>query len=228
MKNALFTLLACSLFVNAAVAQDHKDVVERVRRELTAKGVIPAGIVNPGNNENPCGVFEITKRVAWELRAEGAGLLSKPSGNNCHGYSMDWVVYADGRGSDIAAGGVFDGVPTDAVPVWNIEINPDHGARWRPPFEPEDLPSNPAPPPSSPAPSPAPAPSPVPVLDLSGLEKQIAALDAKLDSHIQSTEAFQAQARGVWQEFFKPVLTFTSKYILPAVGGWLIGAEVAK
>lgn len=207
-------------------AQDHIEVVRRVRRALTARGIIPAGIVNPGNNENPCGVFEITKRVAWELRAEGAGLLEKRSGNNCNGYSMDWVVYPDGRGADIAVGGEFDGVTTDAAPAWSIEVVEDHGRRWRPALDPEDAP---VPTPGTPVPNPGtPPPVIVQPVDLSGLESKIDALARDLAAHEQAEAVFREQARGVWNEFFKPVLGFTGKYIAPAVGAYFFGKEMAQ
>jgi hypothetical protein len=37
--------------------------------------------------------FEITKRVAWALRSENAGLLDKPGGNNKDGYAVDIICY---------------------------------------------------------------------------------------------------------------------------------------
>jgi hypothetical protein len=186
-------------------AQEHLDVVQRIRRELTARGVIPAGIVNPGNNESPCSVFQITKRVAWELRHEGAGLLAKPSGNNCHGYSMDWVVYPDGRGSDIAVGGEFDGVTTDA--------SEDHGKRWRPPLDPEDAPP-PVPNPGTPVPDPG-----TPPIDLSGLatKEDVARVEAKLDVHEAREAAFREAVASKWKRFG----VFVAKY------GSLIGGAIA-
>src|SRR5688572_15243198 len=48
--------------------------VAAVKERLRADGVDLIG---------PCGAFAITKRVAWGLRATGAGLLSKPYGNQC-------------------------------------------------------------------------------------------------------------------------------------------------
>jgi hypothetical protein len=194
-------------------AQEHLDVVQRVRRELTAKGLIPAGIVNPGNNDNPCGVFQITKRVAWELRAEGAGLLAKPSGNNCHGYSMDWVVYPDGRGSDIAVGGEFDGVTTDASPAWSLEVVEDHGKRWRPPLDPEDAPP-PVPNPGTPVPDPG-----TPPIDLSGLatKEDVLRIEAKLDVHEAREAAFREAVASRWKRFG----VFVAKY------GSLIGGAIA-
>jgi hypothetical protein len=46
--------------------------------------------------------FEVTKRVAWALRGEGAGLLIKNGGDNIvawqgHLFSVSRIVYSDGR-----------------------------------------------------------------------------------------------------------------------------------
>jgi hypothetical protein len=103
---------------------DHRDIVARVKAGLEARGISLAG---------PCGAFEITKRVAWQLRAEGAGLLDKPGGNNCQGYSVDYVVYQDGRGADMLgdAGGANE-------PRWSEEVDPAFVSRWRPAMDPGD------------------------------------------------------------------------------------------
>jgi hypothetical protein len=74
---------------------NHTDVVEAVKNELTANGVDLSG----------CGAFEIVKRVAWQLRDEGAGLLSKPDGYNCGGFASDIIAYPSGFIFDILGGG---------------------------------------------------------------------------------------------------------------------------
>jgi hypothetical protein len=119
----------------------HADVVARIKAELQGRGVSLVG---------PCGAFQITKRVAWELRGEGAGLLSKPQGNNCEGFATDIIAFQDGRIFDILAnaGGDEDAsgnpIPgTGNVPVWN---EPSDGqrvdpARWRAAIDPGDTPS---------------------------------------------------------------------------------------
>ncbi len=44
-----------------------------------------------------CEVFEITKRVAWQLKDEGVGLFKKSSGEGvCDGFSIKRIVYSDG------------------------------------------------------------------------------------------------------------------------------------
>lgn len=73
-----------------------KAVVEAVKASLVANGVSLSG---------PCGAFEITKRVAYELRADGAGLHRKTGGNNCQGYSTDIVLFKAGGGADILVDG---------------------------------------------------------------------------------------------------------------------------
>ena len=84
-------------------------------------------------------------------------------------------------------------------------------------------------------PAPLPQPPPVvvvppstPPIDLSNLEGKIDTLAAALAAHEQAEAEFRTQARGVWEEFFKPVLDFTARYILPAVGAYLVGHQVAK
>src|SRR5436309_3329329 len=46
--------------------------------------------------------FDVTKRVAWALRGEGAGLLIKNGGENIaawqgHTFSVSRIIYPDGR-----------------------------------------------------------------------------------------------------------------------------------
>lgn len=112
---------------------NHTDVVARVKAGLVDRGV---------DLTEPCGAFAITKRVAWELRAEGAGLLYKPLGNNCFGFSVDGIVYRDGTFVDclIAAG-------NENGPAWQMNA-PDTALieRWREPFDPGDVPAPPPPP----------------------------------------------------------------------------------
>lgn len=230
--------MAFLLLASPAVAQNHLEDVKGVRRTLTAQKVIPAGIVNP-DNTNPCGVFEITKRVAWLLKGEGAGLLEKTSGNNCKGYSMDFVVYPDGRSADIAVGGEFDGVVTDAAPAWNLEMKPEHIARWRPAIDPGDGPFIPPDHPVPPDVEPLPA-NPelmakldelsrkleVVAVDVHYLVDTVAATNVNLNNHMAIEEAHWERVKGIWESTLKPTVTFISKYILPAVGGWLIAHKV--
>lgn len=227
VSTSVRVVIALVLLAAPVAAQDHRDVVERVRRELTARGIIPAGIVNTGNNEWPCGVHEITRRVAWELRAEGWGLLEKSSGNHCEWkgqrYSMDYIVLPDGRSVDVAVSGSFDGVTTDSAPSWHIEQNDSHIGRWRPPMEPDDGPP-PAPPPApTPRPPPAIVPPPAPPLDLSHVatKEDIQKLQQTLDAVKEDTGEIRAGMNRVLKAF--------SKYVLPAVlaawGAWEMKPE---
>ena len=180
-----------------AFAQDHLALVQQIRRDLTAAGTLPVGIVNL-DNQHPCGVFEITRRVAWALRAEGTGLLHKPTGNRCEyqgtPYSMDFVVYSDGRSADIAIGGIFDGVLTDAAPAWNLEAIPAHVGRWRPPVDP-----GPAIPPA-PDPDPLPPP-PTPPSDPSASDHDaLLALLADLERQVADLRAFLQQTAVTLQQ----------------------------
>lgn len=118
---------------------NHRDVVERIKGELEARGVWLEGA---------CGAFEITKRVAWALRDEGAGLLSKPAGNNCAGYSVDHIVYRNGQGVDI----LIDAGGKNGATWGKGDFDLAFAGRWRPPFDPGDPIVQP------PAPTPAPTP----------------------------------------------------------------------
>lgn len=109
-------VIVCLLSATTAFAQ--ADVVGSVKAALQARGVDLSG---------PCGAFQITKRVAWQLRGNGAGTLDKPSGNNCEGRAVDIIVFNDGHGYDILSdGGGANG------PAWN-DVPIENGAgRWRP------------------------------------------------------------------------------------------------
>ena len=118
----------------------HVDVVARIKAELEARKVSLVG---------PCGAFQIVKRVAWELRGEGAGLLAKPGGNNCEGFAVDIICYPDGRIFDILANGGGDedaaGNPipgTGNVPTWNppSDGQPVDPGRYRRAIDPGDAP----------------------------------------------------------------------------------------
>ena len=70
------------------------------------------GYIAPGPSSTRA--FEVTKRVAWLLRHEGAGLLIKDSGENIiawqgHWFSIGRICYPDGHIykvlSDVGDGG---------------------------------------------------------------------------------------------------------------------------
>jgi len=95
--------------------------VAAIKAELERQGV---------NLLGPCGAFAITKRVAWGLRARGAGLLSKAGGNNCDGYATDIVAFPDRAFDILSDGGNLNG------PTWNETGVDDLAARWRPAVQP--------------------------------------------------------------------------------------------
>lgn len=111
---------------------DHADVVTAVKADLDARHMDLAGA---------CGAFEVVKRVAWQLRSEGAGLRAKAGGSGCvwQGvlYAADIVSYPDGTNVDmlIDAGG-------SNVPAWNV-YPPDAAviAFHRPALDPGDGPT---------------------------------------------------------------------------------------
>ena len=159
----LFVLLS---FASPLFAQSHPDVVAAVKAELVAKGITLSG---------ECGAFAITKRVAWQLRGEGAGLLDKPGGSNCQGFATDIIAYPGGRIFDI----LIDGGGSNG-PAWNAS-DPVDASRYRPAVDPGDAPS--------PTPTPTPAPVPVPTLDLSGVYQRIDWSDANNERRYQDLKA---------------------------------------
>jgi hypothetical protein len=139
-----------------------KETVEQVKADLVARGEDLSG---------PCGAFKITRRVAWALRDSGAGLLSKPSGNNCEGYATDVICYPDGRTFDcLIDGGGQNG------PTWEQHQphDPAVAARYRPAIDPGDGPK------PEPEPDPEPEPKPQPV-DLSALVAQLQHIASRVD-----------------------------------------------
>ena len=94
-----------------------------MKAQLVEQGVSLAGA---------CGAFEITTRVAWRLREEGAGLRGGKSGgqNRCGEYAVDIVMYPDGRSFDIlvdsgATNQPAWGGPNDGdLRLWRVAIDP--------------------------------------------------------------------------------------------------------
>lgn len=138
---------------------DHTDVVARVKADLVARGL---------NLSGPCGAFEITRRVLWELRAEGWGYLAAPpGGENCNGFRTDKGVRPGGTFVDclVDAGGAN-------TPSWQERVaTPDEVAAFRPLVDPGDMPD------PAPAWPDEPTPTPQPEL-LTELQAIVAALQA--------------------------------------------------
>jgi hypothetical protein len=74
---------------------DQSEIVAEAKAELEAAGKDLSG---------PCGAFSIVKLAASRMSG-GAGVLSKPSGNNCDGFATDIIAFPDGRIYDVLVGG---------------------------------------------------------------------------------------------------------------------------
>lgn len=112
-----------------AQTKEHLDVVTKVFNRLKAENK---------NYPGPCGGLYITNEVAKELQKQGeldAGILSKPTGNNCIGYSQDIIVYKDGSHYDVLIGGE----DLCRKPRWGYvgQVDP---ARWRDPIDSASIP----------------------------------------------------------------------------------------
>jgi hypothetical protein len=116
---------------------DQAALVAVIKQRLEDRGL---------NLSGPDGAFEITRRVAWELRDQGAGVLSKTTGNNAHGFAVDIVCFRDGTYADclVDAGGAN-------TPAWQINGGVIDVSRWTAPSDPGD---------EQPAPAPTPTPEP--------------------------------------------------------------------
>lgn len=186
---------------------DRSEVVTHAKLELQIAGVDLTG---------PCGAFQITKLTAWRLHTtDNAGLLSKPTGNNCDGFAVDIIAYPDGQIYDI----LIDSGGTN-IPTWGdagvVELS-----RYRSAIDPGVI----LPPPPSP-------PSPPVTIDLSGVHSRLDAmqteiLDIKervdavavsLEAHRVAERKFRDQVIG----FFKDSRTIaviigvlSGKFIIP-------------
>lgn len=151
------------------------ELVDRIKRTLESRGVDLRGAD---------GAFQITKRVAWELRGEGAGLLSKPGGNNSGGFAVDVIAYPNGHIFDILVGsGDVNG------PAWQDAGEVD-ASRYRPAFDPGDdlTPDQPPPPP----------PEPPPAADPQVLERIAAGLaNVSISLELLTTRLEEIQRTGV-------------------------------
>jgi hypothetical protein len=118
-------IIALMLGFIAHTTYAQSSVVDDVKHELIARSVDLSG---------PCGAFQITKRVAWRLRAQGAGYIRKnPGQNNCELHGVDIVMYRDGRIVDILSdSGISNG------PTWDTSKAPVDPALWQEPQDPGD------------------------------------------------------------------------------------------
>src|SRR2546425_694681 len=94
MKRVALALMFCLFLSIPASAQTPLEVVQQAKAALVTAGVALNG---------PCGAFAITRLAVWQMRGSGAGLLTKPTGNNCEGYAVDILMYPNGNIVDIIA-----------------------------------------------------------------------------------------------------------------------------
>lgn len=222
----LAALIVWGIAPSLAYAQDHTATVSAVKADLVSRGFNLAG---------PCGAFAITKRTAWALRDTGAGLLSKPTGNNCEEFATDIVVYPNGTAFDV----LVDGGGSNQ-PAWN-PIEPVESSRWRAALDPGD----------APIPDPSPGSGGIPIIlpntDLQRIESLIvsltmnvdryAAQEAQADAQLAAGEqATKAEVQGVRTSLeehraeARATRSFVQKWLLeriaPVLGGLLTGVLV--
>lgn len=212
-NTTLGSLLALLLFAAPAFAQAPLQIVQSVKADLVAKGADLSG---------SCGAFSITRRVAAILHQQDPnyGLLWKDWGNQCENFAVGIIVYRDGRHWDIL---IDDGGQNG--PAWNLEPENVEPHRWRAPV---DVPN-----PGTPAPDPGTPPTPdyrLPTIDiapilqkLDALQIDLARVERQLDAHEQAEKAFRESVKGQWQRIWKPLLSFTGKYLGPVIGGIVAG-----
>lgn len=68
----------------------------------------------------PCGSFAVVNEVVKWLRPSqpDVGIINKPSGTNCNGYSIDAIMYLDGAVYDLLID-ADNAPPTGASPQWS-------------------------------------------------------------------------------------------------------------
>lgn len=207
-------MLIVSLLI-ASPAGAQSSVVASVKADLQARGVDITG---------ECGAFQIVKRVAWQLRAQGAGLVAKQGGSQCQGYSTDLIQFAPPAGHWVD---ILQDAGGQNVPQWTDNGVGD-GSVWRPPVDPGD--STPSPMPPSPG-----TPVPPTVTDLTPLHQHLERVYLDLKA-----EALAATARDVAQDALlkrhdeEPMFItkfFGNRYVqigLGIVTTWLTTHEIKK
>ena len=177
---------------------DHGDVVAAVKADLVARGVDLSGVK----------AFEITKRVAWALRAEGAGVYFKNYGNMTpDGYAVDIIEYPDGSYVDILgdAGGAN-------TPAWGIAPDKLDPGKYRPAFDPGDTPA--------PQPQPEPQP-PAPSVDVQAIVNDAV---ARINAHSDENTAKVIDAiTKLRNDALAPVKQYGTAAVAAQGGSWLSG-----
>ena len=217
-----FSMLVCSLLMNtAAFAQTPYESLIAYRAQYPIPMATAAQI------------GELLNRVAWDHRAQGARLLGKKSGANCPTpsgilISCDYLVHGPSlTGHDVFQDAGPGGLTRPISFTWgpgkeDLAAAIASGARSL---------VEPTLPDSTTDPSPTPDPGTPPVSDevaqrlthiestTNSLLAQAVILGAKLEAHIQSTEAFQQAVGREWKKFG----IFLGKYVAPIVAGLLGG-----
>jgi len=181
--------------------------VQAVKNDLVVRGVIPTP------QRDNCDSFQITARVAWRLRAQGAKLIPKtPAQNGCTWlgvrYSHDAIAFPDGW-ADLLVGA---GPPLNQnQPAWQFSATgPSAGAVA--PFDLDPVITITTPPPVTPPPS-GPS-SPVNPGELAALTFQLAVLTERVETLQQVINHLAlVQARGLTGGLFGYQLT-----LLPVPG----------
>lgn len=132
----------------------------QIKTDLLARGIIPQ---NPTDNRTP---FEITSRLAWALRGQGARLIRKASGQNGYTvesgpragerYSHDAISFPDGWVDCLASAGPPANENRPAW-GWTDAVRDPNSANTAEPFDPDAAAVAPAAVPQV-APTPQPAP----------------------------------------------------------------------
>lgn len=220
----LFSILACSLFVNVAAAQTPAETLAQYRQQYPQV-----------MSEEQLG--DLLNRVAYRYRADGMRLLGKPRGGaTCPlpgtslRISCDFLVHAPTlSGFDV----LTDNGTANAPPTHN---GIPKAFDWGP--GPEDLRDaivsgnrtvvEPVVPDSADTPNPGPVPGPAPAPDTTELlqrvtiiQQAVADIRQQLLEH-ETAEAAERKAAGEFREDVRSVwrdrFVFLSKYVFPALG----------
>lgn len=132
----------------------------------------------PFNKKTAEGIFAFVRRVAWEFRGEGVGLLQKPGGENIisyqgESYSISRVCYALHGGPLPAQGAHIFKILSDAGPGGT------NGPQWVDEDKREDMKCLPALPPDGSSPGPI---DPPPTDDVKALKLRIGQLEMQVAS----------------------------------------------
>jgi hypothetical protein len=158
---------------------DHTDIVAAAKVQVVNELHLDPDAPGPDPSQPECNRWEVTRRVALALAAEGAGLIAK-GGNNCKGFAVDAIMYRDGTVVDVLGAG-REGPST---PHWMIQPGKRPASDWRMPVPLDPTTTVPDPP----APTSTIGHEPAAQVDL-------AALDAKLDRVLYALEQVQQQQK---------------------------------